>query len=317
MQWNAVEFSCTEVMHVPTHRHSRRHTNPLPFFLWATAILLGASICVFLELKTGWSARTDTASSAIALLSSTTESDGTSYARPPRRIISRSLSDQSVFPYSVVPGGVRDSEALRAAVLGDPVVAAHYSDFKLANYRLMKLAAPESVYVSYRLGNKIYWTQRKLTLVRGEILVTDGEHFARARCGNRISEVPVDDISPYEPPEEILNVPENPPVRTPDTTPAVSLPLVDPRDLPTPTPPEIPLRPELPVMVTPPVYPPTPGRNPPPVVVVPILPPLIGTLPIPPTPPYVPPAQVPEPGTFLLVSSGLGALFLLRHKFLR
>src|SRR5215467_7961435 len=49
--------------------------------------------------------------------------DGTAPARESRR---------AVFPYSVVPGGVRDAAELSDAAAKDRVVAEHYSDFHMA-----------------------------------------------------------------------------------------------------------------------------------------------------------------------------------------
>jgi hypothetical protein len=36
-----------------------------------------------------------------------------------------------IFPYSVVPGGVRDAHELQSAAAADPVVAQHYADFRI------------------------------------------------------------------------------------------------------------------------------------------------------------------------------------------
>ncbi len=47
------------------------------------------------------------------------------------------------------------------------------------------------VYVSYRIGNKVFWTKHKLALRKGEAMLSDGTNMARTRCGNRISVLPV------------------------------------------------------------------------------------------------------------------------------
>jgi len=36
-----------------------------------------------------------------------------------------------VFPFSIVPGGVRDAHELQSAAAVDPVVAKHYADFRI------------------------------------------------------------------------------------------------------------------------------------------------------------------------------------------
>jgi hypothetical protein len=104
-------------------------------------------------------------------------------------------NQRPVYPYSVIPGGVVNARELASAVHRDPVVAAHYSDFHAASARLMRLPSGRQVYVSYRLGDHVYWTSKKVTLWAGETVLTDGIHLARTRCGNRISEVPGPNVS--------------------------------------------------------------------------------------------------------------------------
>jgi hypothetical protein len=55
------------------------------------------------------------------------------------------------------------------------------------------------VYVSYRKGDDIYWTARKVMLQAGETLLTDGRNEMRARCANRISDVPRSPVEPHAP----------------------------------------------------------------------------------------------------------------------
>jgi hypothetical protein len=107
-----------------------------------------------------------------------------------------------LYPYSVIPGGLENAQELRRAVTGDSAVAQHYADFDLAKARIVSLDRSREAYVSYRIGNQIYWTNHKLTLAAGESLVTDGKQEARARCGNRISDVPQTPVSPIEPAEK-------------------------------------------------------------------------------------------------------------------
>lgn len=125
--------------------------------------------------------------------------------------------NRSVYPYSVIPGGAHSKEELQKSVRNDPVVAAHYADFRTQSARIVRLNAARQVYVSYRLGNNVYWTSKKITLQPGEAVLSDGTHLARARCGNRISETPAGPSSPGEPSMETLDRPMGP--RTPEMVP--------------------------------------------------------------------------------------------------
>jgi hypothetical protein len=62
-------------------------------------------------------------------------------------------------------------------------------------------------YVSYRLGDHIYWTKRQVTLHQGEILLSDGQHLARTCCGNGISDAAMTPVSLPEPAEKLLSTP--------------------------------------------------------------------------------------------------------------
>ena len=97
-------------------------------------------------------------------------------------------SRRPVYPYSIIPGGVVSAAELRSAVAHDPVVAAHYAAFDLANARVFQVQEARSVYVSYRRGDDVFWTSKKLRLAVGETLITDGQHISRTRCGNQISD---------------------------------------------------------------------------------------------------------------------------------
>jgi hypothetical protein len=111
-----------------------------------------------------------------------------------------------VYAYSVIPGGVSAVSDLTQAIKNDPVVAQQFGHFDLAKFRITKVTAPRSVYISYRLANRTYWTKRKVTLEGGESLVTDGSHIVRARCGNEVSDVPKVPTSAPEPTSDDLDV---------------------------------------------------------------------------------------------------------------
>lgn len=116
-------------------------------------------------------------------------------------------SRRTVFPYSVIPGGVRDARELATTVSKDRVVAAHYSDFKLSQAHTVRLDQPAAMYVSYRVGNHIFWTRNRMVIPAGETLISDGENLARVRCGNRLSKIAALPVSVVEPPSEQLESP--------------------------------------------------------------------------------------------------------------
>ena len=115
--------------------------------------------------------------------------------------------DRAVYPYSVVPGGVEDAKELKWVAEHDPIVAAHYAGFDYDHARVVRLTLARTAYVSYRIGNRVYWTHRRVTLHKGEKVITDGRMTARTRCANRVEEVPQQASSPAEPPVEKFDQP--------------------------------------------------------------------------------------------------------------
>jgi hypothetical protein len=124
------------------------------------------------------------------------------------RIFSHVQAPRPVYPYSVVPGGVQDAKELKWVAEHDPVVAAHYAGFDYERARVVRLTLARTVYVSYRIGNRIYWTRRRLTLPKGEKLISDGRMMARTRCANRVEEAPQQEAAaPVEPPAQKFDEP--------------------------------------------------------------------------------------------------------------
>lgn len=117
--------------------------------------------------------------------------------RPP--VAETHHSWREVYPYSVVPGGVYTTRELADAVADDPAVAEHYADIALPAMRVTVVDSPREAYMSYRLGDRIFWTTRKLRLREGERILTNGDVAIRARCGNRLSDVPMMPTSEVEP----------------------------------------------------------------------------------------------------------------------
>lgn len=114
---------------------------------------------------------------------------------------------RAVYPHSVVPGGVDGADEAMAAADRDPVVAGHYRDVQLSALRPTLADAPRAVHVSYRLGDRIYWTKRKVALQPGELLLTDGLRTIRARCGNCVSDTARGPVSDQEPAPEVFDQP--------------------------------------------------------------------------------------------------------------
>jgi hypothetical protein len=135
------------------------------------------------------------ASQSVAL--STSHSFGFSDGLPSDGIQARNR--RLVYPYSVVPGGVRSADELREIATHDPVVAKHYAGFDYTRAHVIEVDHPRLVYVSYRKGGQIHWTGKQASLHKGEKLLTDGRITARTRCGNQVSVLPQTDTSPQEP----------------------------------------------------------------------------------------------------------------------
>ncbi|MGI4845716.1 MAG: PEP-CTERM sorting domain-containing protein [Janthinobacterium lividum] len=112
-----------------------------------------------------------------------------------------------IYPYSVVPGGVADQAELRRVIRTDRVVAAHYASFDAGKARPVVVDKPRAVHVSYRKGDKVYWTAHKVMLSPGETLLSDGRNEMRARCANRISDLPQYPVEAHRPAMEELDQP--------------------------------------------------------------------------------------------------------------
>ena len=121
-------------------------------------------------------------------------------AEQPRRV---------VYPYSLIPGGIHSVEELKNAIANDAVVSAEYASFRVAHARIIRLDRERTMHVSYRLGDRVYWTKRELKLAKGETLITDGDLTARTKCGNMIAEtlMALSQVSANEPTAQALDTP--------------------------------------------------------------------------------------------------------------
>jgi len=112
-----------------------------------------------------------------------------------------------VYPYSVVPGGVQTPAELAEAAKHDPDVALHYSRLNFRQARLVRLIADQRMYISYRKGGRILWTKKPHLIRAGETVITDGKVTARTRCGNRLAAKPKGITETEEPTEAQLDRP--------------------------------------------------------------------------------------------------------------
>ncbi|MGA9527726.1 MAG: PEP-CTERM sorting domain-containing protein [Terriglobales bacterium] len=112
-----------------------------------------------------------------------------------------------VYPYSVVPGGIKSPQTLRQAAANDKAVSRHFSHFDFNHAHFVRVEQPREVYVSYRIRDSIFWTQKRIRLHPGELLLTDGKITARAKCGNQVSDTAKPEISNEEPEEDVLDQP--------------------------------------------------------------------------------------------------------------
>ena len=127
------------------------------------------------------------------------------------QILSEARPSRPVYPYSVVAGGVEDAKELKWVAEHDPIVGAHYAGFDYAHAQVVRLTLARTAYLSYRIGNHIYWTRRRIKLHKGEKLITDGRMTARTRCANRVEETPQQQaVSPAEPAMQRFDEPVRP-----------------------------------------------------------------------------------------------------------
>jgi hypothetical protein len=275
----------------------------------AMAVLLVESILVWSILAPSHNSlrSANSPDSSTAIRQAATEADFLS--QPPEL----DKDGRVFYPYSVIPGGANSDAELRSAVAHDAIVASHYADFDLKKTQVTGLSAAHAVFVSYRVGNRIFWTKNRMTLPAGERVLTDGAHMARTRCGNRVSEVPGEPVLKAEPSPEAMEVPAGAgPLAVP----------VAPAEIPLAPPPTtaivVPETPSIFIPPIPPIFPLggspfPPGTPTPPGTLAPpggpIPPPVIP----PPTPPP-PPVATPEPSSLLMLTASLACIWVFRRK---
>lgn len=95
-----------------------------------------------------------------------------------------------IYRYSVVPGGFGDPAELRQVADRDYVVRTLYNGLNFPLVHEHRLKGDTLMYVSYRIGQKVFWTQKPHLLKEGDKTFTDGRELVRARCGNLLSLTP-------------------------------------------------------------------------------------------------------------------------------
>lgn len=184
---------------------SRRRRRRLGIFI-VVALLVAAGFGAFrvassrddsadLDTPSQWTS--GSASNRLAGLAASTASGTTPQIQTKR----------TIYPYSVVPGGVQSPEDLSQAAARDKVVAAHYAGFDFKRARVIELKQAQLMYLSYRMHDRIYWTSKRIRLHAGEKVISDGKMIARTRCANQVSELAKNATSPEEPPAEKFDQP--------------------------------------------------------------------------------------------------------------
>ena len=224
----------------------------------------------------------------------------------------KSLSQRPIFPYSIVPGGVRDAHELQSAVAGDSVVARHYSDFRIIQAHTLRLNRPLEMYVSYRKNNQVYWTKNRMLIPAGETLISDGENLARVRCANRLSPIAAKPVAASEPTTEELSDPTFVPPLLAQLLPGEGSEFF-------PSGPNGGIPPSPLAANSPGGTSNTPGSPVLPPILGPGVPPLVPNTPVGPppnNPAPPPPVSTPEPSSFWMLATGV-ALAALFTVFLR
>src|SRR5688500_17318627 len=83
------------------------------------------------------------------------------------------LGSRPIYRHSVIPGGAYSSAELVAATRTDSVVFAVYGPVA-TTVHARTVGGSRRAYMSYRIGNDVYWTKKKLLLNAGETTLTSG-----------------------------------------------------------------------------------------------------------------------------------------------
>lgn len=138
--------------------------------------------------------------------------------------------------HAVVCGGIHSLSAYQKILKDNPAVAALYASLGIVHEDTV--AKDTWAYVTYRVGDKFYWTKKKRLIKAGEKIITDGRGAILMRCGNlfaldlgpgspTLSQEPSGVYPPVEPdaesPADVIPAPptdiSSPPVETTEEVP--------------------------------------------------------------------------------------------------
>lgn len=191
--------------------------------------------------------------------------------------------------HAVTCGGVKGIEDLHKLMSSSTFAAGAYGKFDFHSARVTTLPSDVWTYVSYRIGDKLYYTKKPRLVKKGEPILEDANGMViLMRCGNVLELGPQPEINDYEPgdiyPPAVEGLPAGPPVETTELIP-----------------------PSIPTVPGYPVAPPEGGGTP--------------YYPYPVgccftggggTPPSTPPVSTPEPSGLALMALGLLTIFTIR-----
>jgi hypothetical protein len=110
----------------------------------------------------------------------------------------RSELHQTIYPFSIVPGGIRSIDELRRAMASSPEIYEHFANFDFDHARYGRVTG--CYFVSF-LDHGIRWTKKCIWL-NDEPMITDGKFTILLRCANRVSDkpqVPAEDVDISQP----------------------------------------------------------------------------------------------------------------------
>jgi hypothetical protein len=162
----------------------------------ALAVLCVAGFIVTVTREI-WPRRAEVAADLSEVFASPTPADALLATLP--------AEERPVYRHSIVAGGAYSRSEVADAIRKDEVVAAHYEDIDVDNVRPKTVTAARAVYVSYRVGDRVFWTRNRVRLAPGETLLTDGTSEIRARCGNLVSDHAQQPVAAEEPPVAALD----------------------------------------------------------------------------------------------------------------
>jgi hypothetical protein len=114
---------------------------------------------------------------------------------------------RSEYPLSLISGGVTSDVELEAARAADPVLADHYAE--VGFLQPASLSRDQWLYASYRQGRSIVWTNSRIRVRAGEVVMADRSgNLVRGRCGNRLSDTPRLPVAFVQPPEATVEIPD-------------------------------------------------------------------------------------------------------------